>query len=80
MTGDDWAAATEKRITDAFQSAPFTERNDGTFRVDTDPRYLTARENLNWSVALVESLDQLLDLLALDDPDGAALTPGSVQS
>jgi len=53
-----------------FRGAPFTWRKDGTFRVDTEPRFVTARENLNWSIALGESLCQLRELVALGEPKG----------
>lgn len=70
MAGPRWAPEAESRVTAVFRGAPFTWRKDGTFRVDTDPRLVTARENLNWSIVLGESLCQLGELVALGEPKG----------
>lgn len=74
MEGTAWAIEFERRITAAFRDAPFTERGDGSFRIDTDARFKTARENLNWAVALLESLHELEELVAGEDPKGEVIT------
>lgn len=68
-----WAPETETRITVVFRESQFGA-GDAPL-IDTDSRFSSARECLNWSVQLVESLHQLRELVALDDPDGAAVTP-----